>query len=139
MKKLFLDSDVILDLLLDRPPFAGDIAELIAGSLENNVNLFISPISVTNINYIIGKIENQKKADAKTKKILEIVSVENVGQAIISKAINSNFKDFEDAVQNFCAAAAKHKTIITRNTKDYKESKLSIFTPKEYLAKNSNT
>jgi len=69
---------------------------------------------------------------------LKIVQVENVGQSIIRKASNSKFKDFEDAVQNYCAEESGHQIIITRNTKDYKESNLSILTPKEYLAKIKN-
>ncbi len=138
MNKVFLDSDVLLDLLLNREPFADEIAEIIEDSIAEKIKLCVSPISITNINYIIGKLENQKKADSQTKKILEIVKVENVGQAIVTKAANSKFKDFEDAVQNYCAEDAGHQIIITRNTKDYKESRLSILTPKEYLAKSKS-
>lgn len=135
MSKIFLDCDVLLDLLLDREPFMDDIAEIIEESLSEKVTLCVSPISITNIYYIISKIENQRKADSQIKKILEIVKVEYVDNAIITKAANSRFKDFEDAVQNYCAEAADHKIIVTRNTKDYKESNMSILTPKEYLAK----
>ena len=135
MKKIFLDSDVLLDLLLDREPFMDDIAEIIEASLSSNVKLCVSPITVTNINYIIGRLENQKTADTQTKKVLKIVNVENVGQSTINKASQSKFKDFEDAVQNYCAEESGHLVIVTRNTKDYKESDLSILTPKEYLAK----
>lgn len=135
MNKIFLDSDVLLDLLLDRAPFTDDIAEIIEEALTDKTKLCVSPISITNINYIVGRVENQKKADIQTKRILEIVKIENVGQKIIDKASNSKFKDFEDAVQNYCAESAGHNIIITRNTKDYKESELSILTPKEYLTK----
>ncbi len=135
MKKIFLDSDVLLDLLLDREPFTDDIAEIVELCLSSNVKICVSPISITNINYIVEKLENQKKANAQTKKILKIVQVENVGQIVINKASNSKFKDFEDAVQNYCAKEAGHQILITRNTKDYKESNLSIMTPREYLAK----
>lgn len=138
MKKLFLDSDVLLDLLLDREPFSDDIAELIEKSLDSEIKLCTSPISITNINYIIGRLENQNKADSKTKKILKIVRMENVGQKVIDKASKSRFKDFEDSVQNYCAVESGHNMIITRNTKDFKESELSILTPKEYLAKIKN-
>jgi len=131
VKKIFLDSDVLLDLLLDRAPFANDISILIEYAITNDVVLYTSPISITNINYIIEKIETRSKANLKTKKILEIVKIENVGQ----KAKLSKFKDFEDAVQNFCAVESNHKIIVTRNTKDYKESDLSIFTAREYFAK----
>ena len=135
MKKIFLDSDVLLDLLLDREPFMDNIAEIIENALSSSIKLCISPITVTNINYIIGRLENQRKADTQRKKLLKIVQVEKVDQSIINKASNSKFKDFEDAVQNYCAEESGHQIIITRNTKDYKESNLSILTPKEYLAK----
>lgn len=134
MNKVYLDSDVLLDLLLDREPFMEDIALLIEKSLESGVRLYSSPISVTNINYIVGKLENQEKADIKTRKLLKLIEIENVGQGVIDKAATSRFKDFEDAVQNYCAEMSGHKILITRNVKDYKESKLSILTPKEYIA-----
>lgn len=138
MKKLFLDSDVLLDLLLDREPFSEDIAQLIEKSVDSDVKLYTSAISITNIHYIIGRLENRNKANSKTKKILSFVSMEDIGQKVIDKASSSRFKDFEDSVQNYCAVEAGHKIIITRNTKDYKESELSILTPKEYLAKIKN-
>ncbi len=103
MKKLFLDSDVLLDLLLNRAPFTDDIETLIEYAINSEIKLFTSPISITNIHYIIGKLENQNKANLKTRKILKIVSMENVGQRVIDMASNSKFKDFEDSVQNYCA------------------------------------
>ncbi len=135
MKKLFIDSDVLLDLLLDREPFSEDIANLIEKSIETEVKLYSSLLSIANIHYIIGRLENMKKADLKIRKILKIINVENLGQSVIDKALKSKFKDFEDSIQNFCAVEAEHEIIITRNTRDYKESELSIFTPREYLAK----
>jgi len=138
MKKLFLDSDVLLDLLLNRAPFTDDIEVLIEYAINSEIKLFTSPISITNIHYIIGKLENQNKANLKTRKILKIVSMESVGQKVIDMASNSKFKDFEDSVQNYCAVESDHEIIITRNTKDYKKSELSILTPKEYLAKIEN-
>ena len=138
MTKLFLDSDVLLDLLLDRQPFSKDIVELIETSIDSDIKLYSSPVSITNIHYIIGRLENQKKADSQIKKILKIVSIENIGQKVIDIASSSRFKDFEDSVQNYCAAESGHRMIITRNTKDFKESELSILTPKEYLAKIRN-
>ncbi len=138
MNKLFLDSDVLLDLLLDRKPFSEDIKKLIANSIAAGVELYTSPISITNIHYIVGRLENKARADIMTRKILEIVRMEPVNQQVIEQAAQSNFKDFEDSVQNFCAVLAGHRIILSRNTKDYKESQLSILNPKEYLAKMEN-
>jgi len=66
---------------------------------------------------------------------MELVSVESVGESTVRKSAESNFKDFEDGVQNFCAIESGHKIIVTRNIKDFKESDLSILTPKELLSK----
>lgn len=134
MKKIFLDADVILDLLLDREPFNNDIAQ-IENSIASGITLCVSAVSITNLNYIIGRIENKNSADKKTAMILQIVRVESVTESAIKKSITSKFNDFEDGMQNFCAVESKHKIIITRNTKDYKESDLAIFTPKEYLSR----
>ncbi len=135
MKKLFIDSDVLLDFLLDRKPFSDDTAILIEECIETKVKLCSSLLSVANMHYIIGRLEDKNQADFKIRKILKIISIENLGQVVIDQVLNSKFKDFEDSIQNFCAAEAGHKIIITRNTKDYKESELSVLTPREYLAK----
>jgi len=131
--KIFLDSDVILDFLLDRKPFSDNIGQLFQLSLDTDLQLCISPTSVTNINYIIGRIQNKKQAHIKTKKILKLVKVENVCETTVNKAIQSRFTDFEDAVQNYCALESNHTIILTRNTKDYKESEMAILTPNEYV------
>lgn len=133
MKKIFVDSDVILDLLIDREPYNDDIAEILENSIRDGIAVCVSSVTITNLNYIIGRIENRNSAAKKTSKILKLVKVENVGESTVNKSIASKFKDFEDGVQNFCAEESKHKILITRNTKDYKESDLAIMTPKEYL------
>ncbi len=131
--KIFLDSDVILDFLLDRKPFSDNIGQLFQLSLDTDLQLCISPTSVTNINYIIGRIQSKKQAHIKTKKILKLVKVETVCETTVNKAIQSRFTDFEDAVQNYCALESNHTIILTRNTKDYKESEMAILTPNEYV------
>lgn len=104
-------------------------------SAKGKLTLGTSPIAITNLNYIIGRIEDKAKANSKTKKILKLVSKKEVGESAVLKSIRSKFKDFEDGVQNFCAEENGHKIIITRNIKDYRESDLAILTPKEFLAK----
>lgn len=133
MRKIFLDTNVLLDFLLDREPFNDDIAEIIERSIDKSIQLCVSSVTITDANYIIGRFEGKRSANSKTKKILEIVTVENVGETTVHKSSESKFKDFEDGVQNFCAVESKHKIITTRNVKDFKESKLAILTPKELL------
>lgn len=132
--KVFLDSDVILDFLLDRQPYSDDIGQIIERSINSDLQLCVSPITITYLNYIIGRLQNKKQAHLKTKKILQLVNVENVCESTIKKAIKSRFKDFEDAVQNYCAIESNHTIILTRNIKDYKESELGILSPSEYTS-----
>jgi len=135
VKKVFLDTNVLLDFLLDRKPFNDDVAEIIEQSIEGKMKICVSSITITDTNYIIGRSEGIKSANKKTKEILELVEVENVGETTVHKSASSKFNDFEDGVQNYCAVEAKHKIIVTRNVKDYKASELSIMTPKEFLIK----
>lgn len=135
MNRVFIDTNVILDLLLDRKPHSDDITNLIELATEQGIELCISSVTITDVNYIVGKFEGTNAANKKTKQILELVTVENVGQTTVLKASKSGFKDFEDGVQNFCAEESKHKVIVTRNTKDFRKSKLSIMTPKEFITR----
>ena len=135
MKKVFLDTNIVLDLLLDRAPFAEDIIDIFDIAIDQSVSLCISSLTIANINYIIGRIEGAKKANRKTDKILQLVSVEPVSQSTVLSARKSSFKDFEDAIQNFCALESNYKVLVTRKTKDFRSSQLSIMNPKEFLAK----
>lgn len=135
MKKVFLDTNVLLDFLLDRAPFNDDIAEIIEYSTTGSFQICVSSITITDTNYIIGRSEGSRSANKKTKRILQLVTVENVGESTVNKASKSKFKDFEDGVQNFCAIEADHTIIVTRNVKDFKESMISILTPTEFLVR----
>lgn len=135
MKKVFMDTDVILDFLLNRDPYISEITEIIERSVLNEMTLCVSSLTISNLHYIISRIENKKSANNKIRKILKLLTVENVGQTTVIKAMESEFGDFEDGIQNYCAEEADHKVLITRNTKDYKKSSLAIMTPKEFLAR----
>ena len=135
MKKIFIDSDVILDLLLDRKPYSDDIAEIIEHSLKEKIIICVSSVTITNLNYIIARLENKNSSRKKTAMVLKLVKVENVGVSTVHKSMASKFSDFEDGVQNFCAEESKHQVLVTRNTKDYRESDLAIMTPREYLTR----
>jgi predicted nucleic acid-binding protein len=135
MKKVFVDSDVILDFLLDREPYSAAIAEMIEKSVANDFLLCVSSLTISNLHYIITRIENKRSANHKVRKILKLVRVENVGQTTVTMAMESAFKDFEDGIQNYSAEESNHKMIVTRNTKVYKVSNLAVLTPKEFLVR----
>lgn len=130
-----MDTDVILDFLLNRDPYISEITEIIERSVLNEMTLCVSSLTISDLHYIISRLENKKSVNNKIRKILKLLTVENVGQTTVIKAMESEFSDFEDGIQNYCAEEADHKVLITRNTKDYKKSSLAIMTPKEFLAR----
>jgi len=96
--------------------------------------LYLSSLSINNIDYVVSKVESKQKSRQIIIKLFSLVEILSVDKSTIKKAALSKFKDFEDAVQNFCAEEANLKHILTRNLKDFKKSKLAIQTPKEFLA-----
>jgi len=133
--KIFLDSDVLLDLLLGREPFLEDIKWILELSLNNKYKLYTSSLVIANIHYLISKTLNTTHAFDKADKLLTFLKILNVGENEVRSSISSKFKDFEDGIQNFCAFNSNMEIIITRNIKDFKHSKLSILTPKEFIVK----
>jgi len=134
MKRVLLDSDVILDYFFDRKPFSDDSAIIFTLCEQKKINAFITPVIISNVYYIIRKITSRKKAKQNISLLLSITNVLMIDKSIILRALNSDFNDFEDALQNY--AAENNKTIsaiITRNIKDYKNSNIAILTPEAYV------
>ena len=133
MTKIFLDTNVVLDFILRRDGFAEDAAMIFDLGERKKLKLTLSSLSVNNIDCIVSKIESKKKSRQIIIKLLSLVEILSVDETTIKKAAMSEFKDFEDAIQNFCAEDEGLNHIITRNLKDYKKSSLSVLTPKEFL------
>ena len=134
MKNIFLDTNVVLDITLKRKGFAEEAAIIFDLGERKKLKLSLSSLSMNNIDYIFSKIESKKKSRQIVLKLLSLVDVLKVDRSTIEKAALSDFKDFEDAIQNYCAEDAGINHIVTRNLKDFKKSKLSVQTPKEFLA-----
>lgn len=133
MNKVLIDSDVLLDFFLDREPFVTHASNVIELIEKKEIKGFVTPIIISNLYYILRRISSHKIVLEKIALLLQLVSVTDVSNACIINAVNSNFKDFEDALQNFSAEMSGLTTIITRNTKDYKTSNLSVFTPESFI------
>lgn len=133
--KIFLDSDVLLDLLLGREEFLEDTKWILELSLTKQYKLYTSSLVIANIHYLISKTINTKHALEKVNKLMSLLSILNVGEKEIKSSIASKFRDFEDGIQNYSATNSNMEIIITRNTKDFKHSNLSILTPREFLVK----
>jgi len=131
--KIFVDNDVILDVLLERKNFEYS-RELLSIIEQKQIDAFTSPIIFTNSFYIISKLRNKAKAWSALKKIRLLFSVSKVNEKVIDIALASDFSDFEDAVQYYSALEQKVDYLITRNKKDYDVTQIPIATPQELIA-----
>jgi predicted nucleic acid-binding protein len=134
MSRIFLDTNVILDLLGERVPFFDSIAKVATLADQKKLIIIVSPLSFSTIDYVLNKYETSESVLNKLRKFKIICEVNEVNEETIDKALNSNFKDFEDAVQYFTALQSNCSIIITRNGKDFKNSTIPIMTAEEYLS-----
>jgi predicted nucleic acid-binding protein len=132
-KRVFIDTNIMLDLLGERHPFYNPIAQLASFADLKKITIVVSPISFATVNYFLAKFESPKAAKEKLRKFKIITEISKIDESIIEKGLNSNFSDFEDALQYFCAVDSKCDIIITRNGKDFKHSLLPIMTASEFL------
>lgn len=135
MKNIFVDTNIIIDVLANRQPFSESAAKLFDLAEKGKINLMISALSYSNIYYIIKKTCTHKEMISLLKDLEALTETVDVTKEIISKSLTSDFKDFEDSIQyNTALANKKISAIVTRNVKDYKGSKLTVLTPEEVLS-----
>ena len=132
--KLFLDTNVILDLIIKRKPFFEDTAKIVSLYEDQKFVLVTSSVSFVNCNYILGKNIKKEKVLDNLKILRSFCSILEVSQSEIDISLNSNFNDFEDAVQHYTALKHNCDYIITRDSKDFKNSEIPVMTPVEFLA-----
>ena len=134
MHKVLIDTDVILDFFFEREPFAEDASKILSLCEKGILKGFVTPVMISNVYYLLRKTAKHEKVIENLKALLSIIDIALITKETVLDALNSDFKDFEDALQNFSAQNEKEiKIIITRNIKDYKTSSLSIMTPETYL------
>ncbi len=131
--RLFLDTNVVLDLLGEREPFYASAAKIATLADKGNVNLIVSALSYSTIFYLLSKFEDSEAVKEKLRKFKVIVETSDLTDRIINKGLSSKFTDFEDALQYHCAIKLDCNILITRNEKDFKGSDIPVMTPDEYL------
>jgi predicted nucleic acid-binding protein len=132
-RKVFLDSDVILDVLCKREPFYSFAAELFTLGDLGKVTLVTTSLVFANVFYILRKVLGIEKGKELLRKLRIIVGVISVTEKTVDLALNSNFADFEDGLQYFTARENNIQILITRNVKDYRGKELLVQTPEEYI------
>ena len=132
MKVLF-DTNIILDVLLDRQPYSEHASYLMSKVERSEINGFLCATTVTTIYYLLSKYLDKEKTIESIHSIMALFEVASVNRLVIENALKSKFSDFEDSVLHESARHAGAEYIITRNIKDFKKSKIPVYTPTEFL------
>ncbi len=135
MDTLFLDTNVVIDLLGEREDFYDAIAKIVSLADKGKVKLTVSALTYSTVFYILTRFESKEIVKEKIRKFKIIAKTADLTDKIIDKGLASKFTDFEDALQYYCALKTGSSIIITRNEKDFKFSEIPVFNPKEYLSR----
>ena len=132
MEKIFVDTNIVLDLLEKREGFFEEAQELFTLADQKKVKLFVSALTIANVHYLLFKNLRMeaRKAISKFKVLVEVLPIDD---KILELSLASDFSDFEDAIQYYSAIENGMDVIITRNKKDFKNIKLPVLTAKEFL------
>ena len=134
MDKVLIDTDVILDFFFDRQPFSEHAAKVFSLCELNLIQGFVTPVIYSNVYYLLRQTAKHQKVIEKLNKLFTITDVLIMDKNVVAQALNSKFKDFEDALQNYAAFnSGAIDAILTRNIKDFKNSDIGILTPENYL------
>jgi predicted nucleic acid-binding protein len=136
MSRILIDTNIVMDLLSRREKFYDEAADLFSRADKNELKLTISSLTFANTNYILTKLKSAKEAREILRKFKVLVELLALDDKITELALSDdNFPDFEDGLQYYSAIENQIDVIITRNKKDFKNSKISVLTAKEFLAK----
>jgi len=134
MKHALIDTDVILDFFFDRRPFSDQATRIFSLCESGRINGYVTPVICSNAYYILRQTAKHEKVVEKINQLLRIMDVLPMNKEIVIHALNSGFRDFEDALQSFTAlASGKIDVILTRNVKDYQKSEIGVLPPDSFL------
>jgi len=132
--KILLDTNIVLDLLLEREPFYNSSKEIFLLAEEKKLKAYLSASSITTIHYLVSKALKKQEADSVIAMLLEIFSISPLDKNILLEAITNNGVDFEDSVIYSSAFKRNIDYIITRDKQGFKNSKVKILEPNNFLA-----
>lgn len=135
MSGILVDTNIILDIVLERVPFVEQAVQLLQKTQDSGIEIFLSATTITDLYYIIRKAKGKDVAIKFLKNLLAFVEIASVDKNVILQALESDIADFEDAVQENSAINENISTLVTRNEADFRNSTLDVYTPEEYLSK----
>lgn len=132
MEKIFVDTNIVLDLLEKREGFFEEAQELFTLGDQKKVKLFVSALTIANVHYLLFKHlkMESRKALLMFKVLVEVLPIDD---KILELSLASDFSDFEDAIQYYSAIENGIDAIITRNKRDFKNINLPVLSAKEFL------
>jgi predicted nucleic acid-binding protein len=134
MKNIFLDTNVLMDILANRQPFYKSSAEIYKLGLRKKVVLFTSSNTISTLHYLLKKFTTEENIRQSLDEVTTVLSIIPVDINIIKKSLKSNHKDFEDAIQIVSAQSINNMDcIVTRDLKDYKFAEITVLTPDDFL------
>jgi predicted nucleic acid-binding protein len=140
MSRLLIDTNIVIDLLANRKEFYTEAATLFSLADKNILTLTVSSLTFANTNYILSKLKSEKEARIILRKFKVLVETLSLDDKITELALSDDkFPDFEDGLQYYSAIENRIDIIISRNKKDFKNSKIPVMTAKEYLAKSKTS
>ena len=131
---VLLDTDVLLDVLLDREPFSQPASEVLAMTERGPLRGFVAASSVTTLYYLCAKAHGSDAARQQVQLLLSILEVAPVDRGVLDAALNADFGDFEDAVVASAASRVSAELVFTRNLRDFKNSPVPARSPTEFVA-----
>lgn len=132
--RVLVDTNVVLDVLLDRRPFAEAATQVFALIEESKIEGFLCATTVTTVDYLLGQALPPKIARAALQRLLDLFEIAPVNRPVLEQALRSDISDFEDAVIEQAARLISADAIATRNLTDFEKSSVTAFDPPELIA-----
>jgi len=132
--KVLFDINVVLDVLLNRQPFVADSAQLMGMVESGPIEGYLCATTLTTLDYLMSKATDRRTAKIGLRRLLTLFHIAEVNATVLEMAMDSDFDDFEDAVQYHAGIACNIVALVTRNPKDYRGLIVPVYLPAELLA-----
>lgn len=131
--RVLIDTNILLDIMLERQPFVEPATRLLETARETNVVMYVTATTITDLYYVIRKAKGRDIAWKFVEDLMQLMEVAGVDKAVIKQALQSDLTDFEDAIQESAAKSQAIQVIVTRNEADFHDSELGIHNPESFV------
>ncbi len=129
--KILFDTNIVIDVLMDRLPHSETASELFSKVEDGTIIGYLCGTTITTLFYLASKTIGSERAQEEIKKLLSLFEVAPVNRHVIESALEADFNDFEDAVIHEAACHIGADAIVTRNQKDFRKSRIPVYSSEE--------